>query len=63
MDSAYIMSVAVTAYAILTALIINALIKQSAQRIIGATLMFFGTTTFLLITYQIPVLLIALFAM
>lgn len=58
LNSAYTLSIVFTVYTM-----VNALINLPAQRIMGATFMLLGITTFLLIPNEVPVLLMALFTM
>jgi hypothetical protein len=63
LDSAYLVVVGVTAYTVLTALVVNALVDHPAQRVIGAALMLAGVTVLLLTVHGAPVVLMALSAL
>jgi hypothetical protein len=58
----YIAGIAVTVYTIIAGLIVNALLKNPAQRAMGATLMILGITFLLMFSDQLPFILTALFS-
>lgn len=59
---AYLLSIAVIVYTTISALVINALYKYPAQRMVGVTFMVLGVATLLLTADDKPVLLLALFS-
>jgi hypothetical protein len=63
LDSAYLVAVGVTAYTVVTALVVNALIGHPAQRVIGASFMLAGVTVLLLTIDGVPRILMALSAL